>query len=283
MTITTASVPTSTEQLLLLRDSLAANDPLRIKLRNQAIEANLALSRRLAGRYTGRGESFDDLSQVAAYALIKAVDSYDPQRGVPFAAYTLPYILGSLKRHFRDTAWTIRIPRTLQELGQQTGAAIEDLGRLNGRTPTNADVAVHLGVTPGELRKANAARTAYRLTSLDAPSSHLIEANVGDLIGDTDPRLDQVDDRVTVQGLLNTLNPRARDILTLRFANDMTQATIATHVGLSQMHVSRILQETLTTLRTTIAGPAAGNTVALAAPPLTMTIPRPRRRALVSA
>jgi RNA polymerase sigma-B factor len=239
-----------TEQLLRQRDCLPARHPGRGSLRARAIEQNLPLANRLARRYAGRGELLDDLAQVAALALIKAVDSYDPSRNIPFPAYAIPTILGALKRHFRDTAWAIRVPRPIQELAQHVPTATGQLSQQHGRTPTHTELADHLDVSVDRLRAAIGAWHVYRLTSLNAPPPNGIDTDRIHLIGDTDPRYAHLDDYLTLQPLVAALPARQQLILTMRFSDHMTQTQIATQIGLSQMHVSRLLKRTLAQLRT---------------------------------
>jgi RNA polymerase sigma-B factor len=235
--------------LLRQRDGLLAGHPERGKLRARAIEQNLPLANRLARRYAGRGELVDDLAQVAALALIKAVDSYVPSRDVPLAAYAVPSILGALKRHFRDTAWAIRVPRPIQELAQDVPTATGHLRQLPGRSPTPTELANHLRVSVDQLWAAVDAWHVYRLASLNAPPASGIGADRIDLIGGTDPRYAHVDDNLTLQPLVAALPARQQRILTMRFYDHMTQTQIATEIGLSQMHVSRLLKRILAQLR----------------------------------
>lgn len=246
----------SAEQLLRQRDNLPAGHSDRDRLRARVIEENLPMANRLARRYAGRGELFDDLAQVAAVALVKAVDHYDPGRRTFFAAYAVPSILGALKRHFRDTAWGMRVPRSTQELTSEVITATGELSQQRGRSPTCAELADHLDVTVGELRAAYGARQVYRLASLNAPSTAGTGVDRIDMLGAVDPRYARVDDQLTLRLLLATVPVRERRILTMRFCEHMTQAQIAAEVGVSQMHVSRLLKQTLTRLRATAITPA---------------------------
>ncbi|MFC6016808.1 SigB/SigF/SigG family RNA polymerase sigma factor [Plantactinospora solaniradicis] len=241
--------PTSTEQLLRQLASLPARHPDRTRLRTRAIEENLPMANRLARRYAGRGELLDDLSQVAALALIKAVDGYDPGRQSPFVSYAVPTILGALKRHFRDTAWGMRVPRSAQELTREVGIATGELSQRWGRRPTPAELAEHLHVTVDALQVVIGARQVYHLASLNTPSSAATGVDRIDLLGGVDPHYAHVDDRLTLRLLLAALPPRERRILALRYYGQLTQTQIATEVGVSQMHVSRLLKQTLSRLR----------------------------------
>lgn len=239
----------TTEQLLRRRDALPAGDPGRLPLRTRAIEMNLSLAARLARRYAGRGEALDDLVQVATLALIKVVDAYDPERQVPFVGYAYPYILGALKRHFRDAAWGMRVPRPAQELSRHLSLAAGELSQLHSRTPTQAEIAKHLNVSAHDLQVAVGAAQVYQLASLDAPHPGTETSDLNDFIGDVDPGYGRVDDHVSLQPLLAALPLRERRILSMRFDGQMTQTHIAAEVGLSQMHVSRILKQSLAQLR----------------------------------
>ncbi|UAC00161.1 sigma-70 family RNA polymerase sigma factor [Dactylosporangium vinaceum] len=211
----------------------------------------LPLASRLARRYAGRGVPLEDLAQVAALALVKAVDRYDPARLAPFVGFAVPTIVGELKRHFRDAGWAIRVPRPVQELTMSLQTATGDLEQLHGRTPTTAELAAHLHVEAFRLADAVGATYAYRLHSLDADLTHdgidLLEA-----LGAVDPRLAAVDERLS-HGLLGrlvaALPAREQRILAMRFTDEMTQASIAGELGISQMHVSRLLQRSLHQLR----------------------------------
>ncbi|MEU4482547.1 SigB/SigF/SigG family RNA polymerase sigma factor [Micromonospora sp. NPDC023966] len=237
------------ERLLRRRASLTADDPDRARLRSRIIEANLPLAGRLARRYTGRGEPYEDLAQVGALALIRAVDAYDTERGTPFAAYAIPTILGAIRRHFRDTAWAIRVPRAAQELTHRVPAARSELGQRRGRQPTDGELAGHLEVTVAELLAALAASEVYRLPSLNQPQPGSNGVERIALTGAVDPGYAAVDDHMTLRLILAALPPRERRILTMRFYGDLTQAQIASRVGLSQMHVSRLLKRSLAELR----------------------------------
>jgi RNA polymerase sigma-B factor len=244
--------PSTTEQLLRARDLLPGGDPRRAALRTQAIVGMLPLANRLARRYAGRGERLDDLVQVAAMALVKAVDGYDPQRLAAFISYAVPTIDGALKRHFRDTAWDMRVPRGTQQLTYDLRTATSDLEQLRGRTPTSAELATHLGVTVGKLTDAVNASHMYQLRSLDSSRTGDADAEPVNVIGVTDPRFADVDERLshrTLGRLVTALPPRERRILAMRFSDEMTQASIASELGISQMHVSRLLNWSLRQLR----------------------------------
>jgi len=246
-----AAVPI--EELLRQRNRLPDEHPDRAKLRARAIEQNLPMAGRLARRYAGRGELRDDLAQVAAVALIKAVDRYDPSRQVPFAGFAIPSILGAIKRHFRDTAWAMRVPRSIQLLALRAPAAADELGQQRGRTPTTAELADYLQVTADDVLAAVGAWHNYRLPSLNTPHPGT-GADLVDVIGDVDPRYASIDDHLSLQPLLAELPVRERRILTMRFYEHMSQSQIAAEIGVSQMHVSRLLRQTLARLRAAMPG-----------------------------
>lgn len=239
----------TTEQLLRQRNDLPADHPDRAKLRARVIEKNLPMANRLARRYAGRGELFDDLAQVAALALVKAVDGYDPSRQIPFPGYAVPTIVGALKRHFRDTAWGMRVARPTQELAREVVAATGELSQQQGRSPTPAELADYLHVHADDIRAAMSASQAYHLASLNAPRAGTDSVDLIDVIGGIDPHYAYIDDHLSLWPLLAALPPRERRILTMRFFGQMTQTRIAVEVGLSQMHVSRLLRQSLAQLR----------------------------------
>jgi RNA polymerase sigma-B factor len=243
----------NTEELLRERDRLPAAHPDGARLRARAIEMNLPMARRLARRYAGRGELLDDLVQVAAVALINAVDRYDPSRQVPFAGFATPSILGALKRHFRDATWAMRVPRPIQELALKMSPAADELGQQQGRTPTTAELAAHLHVTVTDVLAAAGAWQTHRLPSLNAPHPDT-GTDLVDTLGGIDPRYASVDDYVSLQSVVAELPLRERRILTMRFYEYMTQSQIAADIGLSQMQVSRVLRRTLARLRAGMLG-----------------------------
>jgi RNA polymerase sigma-B factor len=240
------------QDLLRQRAGLPTGHPDRAALRERAIEASLPLARRLAIRYTGRGEPLDDLYQVAALALVKAVDGYDPARPSAFTAYAAATIAGRLKCHFRDTAWRVRVPRRVQELAIALVRASASLAQQLGRSPTLPELATHVRAAEEDVAVAMNAWRAYHPESLDAPSAtdRYDRPPLIDTIGVSDVRFDMVTDLHTLQALLGALPVRQRRILAMRYVAEMTQAEIAAQVGVSQMHVSRLLRRVLTQLRT---------------------------------
>jgi RNA polymerase sigma-B factor len=244
------------EQLLHERDELPAGHPDRAVLRARVIEEHMMMARRLARRYAGRGVLFEDLVQVAALALVRAVDGYDSTRGTLFLSFAIPTIDGSLKRHFRDTTWGMRVPRSTQELVLATKTASGEVSQRLGRAATLTELAEHMHVTVENLLDAQAATHAYRPESLDAADAELM-----DVLGSPDPRFAAVDDQLMLRALVGALPARERRILTLRFYHEMTQAEIAAEVGVSQMHVSRLLRQTLAHLQARITASGASGPV----------------------
>jgi RNA polymerase sigma-B factor len=239
----------TTEDLLRARGRLRPGHPERDILRGRAIENNLPLAKALARRYAGRGERVEDLLQVAALALVKAVDGYDPDRTSAFVGYAVPTILGALKRHFRDSAWGMRVPRSSQELLLDLQTATAHLTQMCGRPPTSAELAARLGVDIGVLLEALKVAQVYRLASLNTPVAGDDSCELVDVIGAADPRYADVDDQLTLAPLVAALPLRERRIVTMRYYGGMTQARIGAEIGISQMHVSRLLRKALIQLR----------------------------------
>src|SRR4051794_40813682 len=214
--------------------------------RDALILEHLPLAHRLARRYARSADSEEELGQVAAVGLIKAVDRFDPDRGIPFASFAIPTVLGELKRHFRDTRWALRVPRRLQERAQLVEGAITTLTPRLGRAPRPRDVAVALGLTLEEVLEARAAMRGYDALSLDAPVRSYDEADTDatmcDALGDEDEGFRHVEEREALTPLMQQLDERARLALHLRFVHDLTQAEIGGRLGISQMQVSRIIR-----------------------------------------
>jgi RNA polymerase sigma-B factor len=248
-TATTAPADSAAE-LLAAMAAMPAEHPSRPALRDRAIEAWLPLARHLAHRYAGRGEPTDDLIQTATIGLIKAVDKYDPHRGVDFTGYAIPTIIGEIKRHFRDRTWSIRVPRRLQELRLAITEANATLTHTLGRSPTITDIATHLNHTEEEILEGLEGARAYNTTSLSTPINTDGTTELGDTLGTHDHQYELAETRVALAPALATLEPREQTILTLRFYGNLTQSQIADHIGISQMHVSRLLTKALTKLRT---------------------------------
>ncbi|MEU8422243.1 RNA polymerase sigma factor SigF [Micromonospora sp. NPDC048835] len=225
------------------------DDPRRPALRDRTIEAWLPLARHLARRYGGRGAPDDDLAQTASVGLIKAVDNFDPSRGIDFSGYAIPTIIGEIKRYFRDRTWAVRVPRRLQELRLSISAANGVLTQTLGRLPTVADVASYLDVSEETVLEGLEGARAYRATSLSTPIGSDGSRELGDTLGDDDGAFDLVEIRVALGPALATLPEREREILSLRFHGNLTQAQIADRIGVSQMHVSRLITRSLAALR----------------------------------
>lgn len=227
----------------------------RAVIREKLVEINLPLAEHLARRFRGRGEELDDLVQVATVALIKSIDRFDPQRGFEFSTYATPTIIGELKRHFRDKRWAVRVPRRLQELRLTLASATAELIQEVGRSPTVPELAARLGMTTDEIIEGLEACNAYTAASLDAPTQGAAEdgtALMRDAFGADDAALDEAESRQALRPLIARLPQRERRILVLRFFDDMTQSQIAREMGISQMHVSRILARTLAELRSSL-------------------------------
>ena len=233
--------------------ALSADDPARAELRGRVIESWLPLAQHLARRYFNRGETADDLVQVALVGLIKAVDRYDAGHGVEFSAFAIPTILGELKRHFRDRAWAIRVPRRLQELRISITAARNALQHTLERPPTVADIATHLGVSEEEVLEGLEGALAYSATSLSTPIGEGDGQVLGDTLGTEDHGFELAELRIALGPAMATLTEREQRILSLRFYGNRTQTEIAEQIGVSQMHVSRLLARSLAKLRTLMA------------------------------
>ncbi len=230
--------------------TLDKDDPRRERLREVLVEEHLPLVRHFARRFSNRGEPFDDLLQVGTLGLIAAIDRFDPTRGVEFLSFAVPTITGEIKRHFRDQGWSVRVPRRLQELHLSLNAAVGELAQKNGRAPTPSELAEHLGIPRAEVLEGLAVANAYRSSSLDERLSGEDDSpTLAATLGEEDSALEGVEYRESLQPLLATIPARERRILILRFFGNMTQSQIAADIGISQMHVSRLLSQTLAKLR----------------------------------
>jgi RNA polymerase sigma-B factor len=225
-------------------------------LRDELVGAHLGLAEYLARRFANRGEPLEDLVQVASLGLIKAVDRFDPERGVEFSTYATHTIVGELKRHFRDKGWAIRAPRRMQELYLQLGKVVGTLSQELGHSPTIAELAAEVEVSEEEVLEALEAGQAYRSASLDAPVGNEEGETLGAHLGEEDVSLADVDSRATLSPLLAQLPQRERLILHLRFFEGLTQSEIATRLNISQMHVSRLLARSVSELRNAAEAPA---------------------------
>ncbi|MDT3397984.1 RNA polymerase sigma factor SigF [Streptomyces sp. B1866] len=221
----------------------------RAELRNTLVRMHLPLVEHLARRFRNRGEPLDDLTQVATIGLIKSVDRFDPDRGVEFSTYATPTVVGEIKRHFRDKGWAVRVPRRLQELRLALTTATAELSQRHGRAPTVHELAEHLRISEEEVLEGLESANAYSTLSLDVPDTDDESPAVADTLGAEDEALEGVEYRESLKPLLEDLPPREKKILLLRFFGNMTQSQIAQEVGISQMHVSRLLARTLAQLR----------------------------------
>jgi RNA polymerase sigma-B factor len=218
--------------------------------RDALVERFLPLARGLARRYQSGGEPLEDLEQVASLALLKAVDRFDPSRPTAFSSFAVPTILGELKRHFRDRGWSVRVPRDLQETAVRVERVTHDMTRDLARAPTPSEIASDLGLTTERVLEAREAAGAYRAISLDRPHDDAEEPEqVSDSIGVEDPGFDLAEDAATVERLMAVLGEREREVLRLRFVEDLTQSEIGRRIGVSQMHVSRLIRHSIAQLR----------------------------------
>lgn len=241
-------------QLLRKLAAIPDGQPARAELRAAAIEAWLPLAQQLARRYAGRGEPLEDISQTASVGLIKAIDRFEPERGSDFVAFAMPTILGEIRRYFRDRTWDLRVPRRLQELRLAIRAASESLAQELGHSPTTGELATDLAVSRDEIVEGMSAGRAYSALSLDASvvTAEGTETELGELLGEEDSDLAFVEVRMTLAPALARLPERERRILCLRFYGNQTQTEIAERIGVSQMHVSRLLSRSLAMLREAI-------------------------------
>lgn len=224
--------------------------------REELVERYRPLSEYLARRFSGRGEPVEDLAQVAAIGLLNAVDRFDPERGVKFTTFATATIVGELKRHLRDRGWTVRVPRRIQEISLQVGRAVAELQQRLGRSPTVSELARHCGLSVEEVLEGMGLGSAYTPLSLDTSGvEEDDDRTLGDQLGEDDPTLHTMDRWVSLAPLLESLPNRERRILYLRFYHGRTQREIAEELGISQMHVSRLLARTLRELRERTGGP----------------------------
>ncbi len=220
------------------------------RARTALIERFMPLARSLAKRYQRSGEPYDDLVQVAAVALVKAIDRYDPARGCAFSSFAVPTIAGELKRHFRDHSWIVRPPRDLQETTLRVETALTRITQQLDRSPTTRELADAAGLDEEQVLEALQARRGRSAISLHAPQGDPGDGmTLGDTLGSEDPEIDRAEQRAALDDLLNSVPARAREMVRLRFEQDMTQAEIGAIFGVSQMQVSRILRQTIAHLR----------------------------------
>ncbi len=228
--------------------SLDQADPAREALRAELAALHRPLALSLARRFANRGEATEDLEQVAMLGLVKAIDRYDPAQGAAFSSFATPTVLGEVRRHFRDTAWAVRMPRGLQEATAAVNRAVAHLTSVNGRAPNASEIATHLGIDREKVIEALEASEAYSTVPIEAPRS-ADGLSLAETMGRLDSALERVEEHAALRPLLAELTERDRDILYLRFFEEMSQSQIADQVGISQMHVSRLLARALTQLR----------------------------------
>jgi len=239
----------SAELFVELQDP-AASEGARAGARDALVHLHLPLVEHCARRFRNRGEPYEDLVQVGTIGLLKSIDRFDPDRGVEFSTYATPTVIGEIKRYFRDKGWAIRVPRRLQELRMQINGATADLTQSLGRSPTASELADRIGCTVEDIVEGLESSNAYSTLSLDAAASSddsppaMLES-----LGIDDEGLENVELRESIKPLLDRLPAREKQILMLRFFRNMTQSQIATEVGVSQMHVSRLLTRTLDSMR----------------------------------
>jgi RNA polymerase sigma-B factor len=242
----------------LLSRRAAATDPdLRQALLDQAIELNLGIAHSIAMRFRGRGVEADDLDQVASLGLVKAAHSYDPATDTPFLAYAVPTIRGEVKRYFRDCSWTVRIPRRLQEIQGSIGAVRPSLFQELQREPTVSELAEAIGTEVEQVSAALAADGCFAVMSLDRPLDGETASSLGESLAAEDTSFERLETVAMLESALNSLTPRERRILALRFIEEQTQADIGAEIGVSQMQVSRLLRGILELLRGRIDSPTA--------------------------
>jgi RNA polymerase sigma-B factor len=219
--------------------------------RDKIVERCLPLADHIARRFEGRGEPRDDLVQVARVGLVNAVVRFDVEAGSDFVSFAVPTIMGEVRRHFRDNSWSVKVPRRLKELHLRLGTATADLSQRLGRAPTATELAAELGMDRAEVVEGLVAGSSYNTLSIDSVggSDDDDARAIADTLGDVDAGLDQIEDREALRPLLEALPERERTVLVLRFFESMTQTQIAERVGISQMHVSRLLAKSLARLR----------------------------------
>jgi RNA polymerase sigma-B factor len=220
--------------------------------RDELVERFLPLATQLARRYRRGAEPLEDLVQVASVGLLKAIDRFDPERGIAFSSFAVPTIAGELKRYFRDKGWALRVPRDLQELAQGVDRMTDRLTHERGRAPTVSEIADELGITLEQVLEAREAAAAFRADSLDRPCGDDPDATrLADTLGASEPGYRRAEQSATLEAMLSVLSDREREVLRLRFAEDLTQSEIGRRIGVSQMQVSRLLRKAVTRLRET--------------------------------
>jgi RNA polymerase sigma-B factor len=229
---------------------MGEDDPGRAELRNKLVTGHLPLAEHIAARFSNRGVPREDLVQVATLGLINAVDRFQPDRGTDFLSFAVPTVMGEVRRHFRDASWAMHVPRRLKELNLQINSASAELSQRLGRAPTPSELGKHLDLPPEQVYEGLEAGNAYHSMSLDEALSPEADSDpLGDTLGQQDESIEGVENYESLRPLIEALPERERQILTLRFFRHMTQTQIADRIGISQMHVSRLLSRTLENLR----------------------------------
>ena len=219
--------------------------------REALVQRHLPLVRSLARRYAGRGEALEDIEQVGSIGLLKAIDRYDMEREVSLTTYATPNVVGEIKRHFRDKGWAIRVPRGLQELSAKLSATVERLTVKLERSPSIAEIAAELEATPEQVLEAMEAGSAYSTVSLSSGPGGDDDDSFDPMesIGEEDAEFERTEQRAALEPALAALPPREREILRMRFEDGLTQTQIAERIGISQMHVSRLIRKSLARMR----------------------------------
>jgi RNA polymerase sigma-B factor len=229
---------------------LGQDDPRRAELRHELVTGHLPVAEHIARRFAHRGEAGEDLVQVATVGLINAVDRFDPERGTDFLSFAVPTVMGEIRRYFRDSSWSVRVPRRLKELHLAITAAGNELSQQLGRAPTPSEIATRLGMSKDEIYEGLEAGNAYHSVSLDDMLTQDSDnTSLGEMLGEPDSAMEGVENHESLLPLVRELPERERTILLLRFFGNLTQTQIAEKIGISQMHVSRLLARTLQKLR----------------------------------
>lgn len=246
-----------TRELFQELNSAATGVERHRQVRDELVALHLPLVRYLARKFAGRGEPADDLVQIGTIGLLQAIDRFEPERGLEFSTFATPNIAGEIKRHFRDRGWMVRVPRRLQEMQAELAAGVNDLSQRLGRSPTVAELAAHLGVTEEEVIEGTESARAYSAIPLDVPTGSN-GMSIADSLVDSDTTLDHIEIRHALRPVLAELPDRERRALLMRFVENRTQSQIAEVLGISQVHVSRLLTKTLAALRDQLPDVHAG-------------------------
>jgi RNA polymerase sigma-B factor len=241
----------------LFSERATADVARRAAIEDELVRVNMPLARDLSRRFRGRGIADEDLEQVAYVGLVKAVQGFDPEHGTEFTGFAVPTIRGEIRRHFRDLGWTVRPPRSIQETQQKIAGCESELYQQLGRAPRPSEIAAHLGLDVEQVIDALGANGCFAPASLDAPSVTDGEETVGARLGEVDPEFDLAEARATLAPLLSKLSRREQLIVEMRFFRGCTQAEIGAEIGVSQMHVSRLLSRLVARLRAELSTAAA--------------------------